>query len=259
MTESAVAHQSGFSPDADWPLWPSASFVERTAIHVLRVWLPDWSAWADNNRRMLSEDERRRADRFYFDPARRRFQVCRAVLRNVLARCLDRDPAELAFEYGAHGKPQLSAAQNADHLSFNMAHSADVGLIAIAWNGDLGVDVEAIPSAPSWTSIAQRFLAPAEWAQLQALPEALQSTGFYRVWSCKEAYMKATGHGMSLPLGRFAVCADPRLPARLVEVRDEPAETARWYVRALHPAQDYAAAVMWDGPATAVAQWTWSA
>ena len=259
MTDTPVVSAPAIAPDADWPPWPSASFVDRSVIHVLRLWLPDCAAWAQSLRDVLSSAEQSRADRFYFEPSRRQFVACRVALRLCLARCLDRDPAGLAFEQGPQGKPKLSAAQNPEQIAFNVAHSADVGLIAIGWNCELGVDVEAIPQSANWRSIAQRFLAAAEWAQLQALPEELQPAGFYRAWSCKEAYMKATGRGMSLPLGRFAVCADPRRPARLVEVCDDPDETARWRVRALRPATDYAAAVMWDSAATDVAQWTWTA
>jgi 4'-phosphopantetheinyl transferase len=258
VTDRAVADPTGFAPDADWPTWPSASLVDRAAIHVLRLWLPDWLDWAQTQREILSDEERGRADRFYFEPVRQRFVACRVVLRHCLARCLNRDPVEIVFEYGPHGKPQLSAAQNRDRLSFNVAHSADVALIAIGWNCELGADVEAISSPASWRSIAQRFFAPSEWTQLQELPEALQPAGFYRAWTGKEAYMKATGRGMSLPLGRFAVCVDPRLPPRLIEVCDDASETARWHVRAPNPTGGYAAAVMWDGPATAITQWTWS-
>jgi 4'-phosphopantetheinyl transferase len=258
VTVDPLQHRAGFSPDADWPAaWPSASFVDADAVHVVRLWLPDRFAWAQEHAGLLSDDERRRAERFVFEPVRQRFVACRAALRDCLARCLNREPAELAFEYGPHGKPRLTAAQNPQGLSFNVAHSVDVALIALGRNCELGVDVESIPSAINWQGIARRFLASAEWTQLQQLPPDLQRLGFYRVWTCKEAYLKATARGLSLPLGQFAVCADPRLPARLVSADDEADAPARWQIRTLHPAPEYAAAVMWDGPSRPVAQWTW--
>jgi 4'-phosphopantetheinyl transferase len=257
VTGDARETPAPFSPDADWPAWPSASLVDDDAITVLRVWLPDGFD-ASNHSAVLSEDERHRAERYVFEPVRRRFSACRAALRRCLAHCLHLDPSELRFEYGPHGKPQLEAVQNPQGLSFNVAHSADLALIAIGRRCQLGVDVESLPSAINWPGIARRFLAAGEWAQLQQLPPDLQRAGFYRVWTCKEAYLKGTGRGMSLPLGRFAVCADPRLPPRLISADDEADAPGRWRLRALEPAPEFAAAILWDGPATRIAQGTWA-
>lgn len=258
MTDDAAA-SPGFTPDADWPPWPSASFVDAAALHVVRLWLPDWFAWAHDRLRVLSADERARAERFYFEPVRQRFIACRLALRSCLARCLDCNPAELVFDYGPHGKPRLASVPHLGGLSFNVAHSADVALIAIGRHCELGVDVEAIPPTANWRGIAQRFLADSEWSQIQALPVELQSAGFYRAWTCKEAYLKATGRGMSLPLGRFAVCTDPRLPPRLVATHDNPGDAARFLVRVVNPAPGYAGAVMWEGATKEMSRWTWSA
>jgi 4'-phosphopantetheinyl transferase len=243
--------------DADWPPWPSASVVDRAAIHVLRLWLPDWATWAAGRAAELSLDEQQRAARYLSETVGERFVACRTALRHLLSEALSLAPHEITLSTGPYGKPTLAPEQNPQQLAFNVSHSSDVALIAIGWRCELGVDVESTRGSANWQGIARRFFAPAEWQQVQQLPADLQHAGFYRVWTCKEAYLKGTGRGMSLPLGRFAVCADPRLPLRLLHVEDEPTEPARWHLHALYPADDFAAAVMWDGPATAVNCWTW--
>src|SRR5581483_7894148 len=207
-----------FLPDAEWPAWQSALW-DPAVIHVVRVWLPDRMGRYDADFSLLSRDEQARATRFLLETVRQRFVACRAVLRRILAERLILSPAEIEFDYGEHGKPGLVTDNHP--LSFNVSHSDDAALIALSWNCDVGVDLE-FDDDRDWRPLARRFFAAAEWEQLESLPPALQRTGFYRVWTCKEAYLKATGQGMALPLGRFAVCADPRFPSRLIEVRDNP-------------------------------------
>uniref|UniRef100_A0A7C2NZD0 4'-phosphopantetheinyl transferase superfamily protein n=1 Tax=Schlesneria paludicola TaxID=360056 RepID=A0A7C2NZD0_9PLAN len=246
-----------FTPDADWPAWPSASVVDRTAIHVVRLWMPDGFPRYHALLALLSPDEKARAERFLIDIVRQRFVVCRATLRLLLAGLCDCAPTDIAFDYGPHGKPLLSSLPTLHSpLSFNVSHADDVALFAIGWSCELGVDVERSRDH-DWRNMARRFFATAEWEQLQRLPTELQHAAFCRVWTCKEAYMKATGQGMSLPLGSFAVCADPRLPPRLLSVQDQPSEVERWQMSCVDPAPDFAGAVMWDGAMKNVQRWTW--
>jgi len=256
VTERSVASPLRFDSDADWPAWPSASVVAPHEIHVVRVWLPDAFHRYESEFAILSCDEQARAERFLIERVRQRFVACRATLRRLLADRVGCSPAEIAFAYGEFGKPQLSNAGGPGCWAFNVAHSEDLALIALGTDRALGVDVEWRHDR-DWQALGRRFFAAAEWEQLQRLPEQLQQASFYRLWTCKEAYLKATGQGMSLPLGRFTMCADPRLPPRLVDAVDHPGATGRWQIRALDPAADFAAAVMFDGPATTVQCWTW--
>jgi 4'-phosphopantetheinyl transferase len=257
MTGAPVVAHALFTPDADWPPWPSASFIDRAAIHVLRIDLCGLRNRSAADSRLLSTDEQARAARYLLEHVRQRYIACRAAVRRILSGLLDCRPELLQFGYGPHGKPHLQAPPP-HNLAFNVAHSEDVALLACGWDCTLGIDVEAIQPR-GWQTLARRFFSPEECTQLESLPPDLQPRGFYQVWTGKEAYLKATGRGMSLPLGAFGVNADPRLPPRLTAVAHDPAEPLRWQMLAVDPAPDYAAALMWNGAARPVCRWTWTA
>ena len=153
---------------------------------------------------LLSEDERARALRFHFPLHRHRFVAARSALRRILAAYLDLPPAELRFHYSPHGKPYL------EHhwLRFNLAHSEDLALCAVARAREIGVDIERIRPRPTQERIPERFFSPSEAAQLRALPPE----AFFHYWTAKEAYLKARGEGLAIPLDSFDVTTldDPR-------------------------------------------------
>lgn len=151
---------------------------------------------------VLSVDERERAARLRFDDARERYVLGRGWLRHILAERLQRPAAEIRFRYGERGKPGL------DHdtpLTFNLAHSGDYLLLALAENVSLGVDIEAFRPQPHLRTMARDNFSTKEQAALFALPADEQLAAFYRIWTRKEAYIKATGDGFSLPLTDFDV------------------------------------------------------
>jgi len=145
---------------------------------------------------LISEDERLRAERFHFPADRRRFVVARASLRQVLGDYLEIHPKRLAFEYSEYGKPKLSSP-NTD-LRFNLSHSRERALIACTRGGEIGVDIECIRLDLEVNDLAQRFFSVAENERLRALPSGLKHLAFWRCWTCKEAYAKALGKGLSL-------------------------------------------------------------
>lgn len=171
------------------------------ADRAIDVWHLDLiDAHAD--RSLLSDDELQRADRLKIDGRRTQFVAGRALLRRILATYLETDPTDVAFEYGEHGKPTLAG----DALAFNLSHSADRGLLAIAAPGlELGVDIEYCKPSRSFLGIAGRFFAEPESAALLALPEDRRPEAFYRAWTCKEAYLKAWGTGLSFASNRFTI------------------------------------------------------
>jgi 4'-phosphopantetheinyl transferase len=149
----------------------------------------------------LSADELERASRFYFDRDRERFVVCRGTLRRVLGAELDADPAAMRFEYGAYGKPVLVGSD----LQFNVSHSHGVGMIAVSREGEVGCDVERVDPAFMKEQIPERFFAPTEVTALRSLPVGSQCERFFRIWTRKEAFIKACGMGVSLALDSFDV------------------------------------------------------
>jgi 4'-phosphopantetheinyl transferase len=191
---------------------------------------------------ILGAEESARAARFAFDVHRDRFVARRGILRLILARYLHVMPAGIALQSSEYGKPSLAASHGTD-LRFNLSHSQDLALYAVTRGRELGVDVECIRPGPVEDSIAQRFFAPGEVAALDALPEACRTSGFFDIWSRKEAYIKAQGLGLSLALDSFEVSLGKGEPVRLLRTAPDAHEAARWTMAALHPAPGNAAAL----------------
>lgn len=146
--------------------------------------------------RLLAPDELRRAGQFRFARDGRRFVVGRAYLREILAAALGGCPAELRFQYGAYGKPTLAAPPGAG-ASFNLAHTGDHALYALTRSRAVGVDLES-PSRPiDIAALARRYMEPAEHTDIEALPEAQRRAQFFRFWTRREAYLKASGSGLA--------------------------------------------------------------
>lgn len=230
-----------------WPPLAEPLQLSPQAVHVVHVPLEADDRQLDRLKANLSPDESKRADRYKVLRPKQHFIVCRAVLRRLLGECLNCLPSQVEFEYGNHGKPSLRRPEpSTPRIEFSVSHSADQALIALTVGRRIGVDIEQIDSSVQTLKLAQRFFSPREASELVALPEAIQLAGFYRGWTCKEAYLKATGFGLSFPLNKFSVSLDPRLPVELLEVIDQPEELNRWRLLSLDPAGGFAAAVMFE-------------
>jgi len=172
------------------------------------VWIVDLRA-SDQALRaansLLNHEELTRARRFRFPNDRRRFVMARATARQVLGRYLQQTPESLQFEYGDHGKPRL-ASPSVD-LRFNTSRSAERALIACTLGREIGVDIEWIGRELEIDDLAQRFFTTAENIQLQKYSPAERHHAFLRCWTCKEAFVKAVGKGLSLGLDQFDVSA----------------------------------------------------
>lgn len=147
-------------------------------------------AWA-----VLSPDETTRARRFHFDRDRTRYVRGRGFLRSVLGQICGQNPASLIFGTGPQGKPFL---QNAD-IAFNLSHSRDLAVLVTAQSGPLGIDLEFIDRQVDIAGLAQSCFTPQEAAVLAALAAPEQAARFFAFWTAKEAFMKLSGQGMSLP------------------------------------------------------------
>jgi 4'-phosphopantetheinyl transferase len=194
---------------------------------------------------ILSPDEQTRAARFRFERDRIRFAAARGALRQILSRYSGRAPADLTFEYSRYGKPALA---NGSPLSFNISHSGDWAICAVMLSRRLGVDIELLRPDLASDTIAERFFSPREVATLRSLPEPEQPAAFFRCWTRKEAFVKARGEGLSLPLDRFDVSLRAGEPAALLSTLDDPLEAARWSLAALPAPPGYEATVAVEGP-----------
>jgi 4'-phosphopantetheinyl transferase len=235
------------APPDHWPVARAAPALGPGVVHVWRVALAGApadelaAAWAS-----LSPDERARAERFQFERHRAQFVLARGALRDLLGRYLDTPPAALRFRYGPQGKPDL--AWPAGELRFNLSHSHELALIALARGAELGVDVEQQAPMRDEAAVARQVFADEELAALAALPPDQRSAGFFNAWTRKEALIKARGEGLSLPLREFAVSLAPGEPARLLR-SPTPTDLETWALVALDPGPGYAAALACAGPA----------
>jgi 4'-phosphopantetheinyl transferase len=190
----------------------------------------------------LSPEEKARADRFHFVNDRNRFVAARGLLRELLGKYLHQAPAGLEFSYGEHGKPSLSGGNASSGLCFNLSHSAGLVVYAIAKERNLGIDVEHVRPESAGEDIARRYFSAREVSDLQTLPPEVRVEGFFHCWTRKEAYLKATGMGLQIPLDSFVVSLFPEKPAQFLG-GVEP----RWHLAAHDPAEGYVAAVVYDG------------
>ncbi len=245
-------------PTADWPPPPPDLTLPDNQVHLWRASLELPTSCAQSLESSLTPDERQRADRFHFDKDRRHFIVARGVLRDILSRYLATEPGQLRFRYSDYGKPALMLTPGQPELTFNLSHSYTLALYAIAHRRQIGIDLEYIRPLADIERIAGRFFSNRENDTFQALPQSQKLEGFFNCWTRKEAYIKARGEGLSLPLNRFDVSLRPGEPAALLEVRDEPAEMARWSLQAVRPGSNYAAALVVEGEDWQLKCWQWS-
>lgn len=216
-------------------------------LHLVRARLDTPPVARERLVAVLSEAERERVARFRFPALRRRHEVALGLLRTTLAGFVGADPAALRFELGEHGKPSLPGGP-----SFNLSHSGDWWLLGIADGGRVGVDVEVHRPLTDLAEVARTTFHPAEADEVLAREGAARQAAFFRVWSRKEAFIKAVGLGLSYPLRGFRVSASDD-PAQELLAVDDPAEDAgRWHLQSVPWAPDLAAAVAWDRPGARV-------
>jgi len=181
---------------------------------------------------LLSPAELGRANRFRFAKDRQAHIAAHGALRQILSTYLNSSPSDICFGEGANGKPAVRG------LQFNLSHSADLALVAVTPQRELGVDVEQVDPRRADTSIAKRFFSPYEIGVLESVPKEQQTEAFLNCWTRKEAYLKAMGLGLSVPLDSFDVSLAPGEPAALLRGAD-----AKWQLRSFVPAPDYIGAL----------------
>jgi 4'-phosphopantetheinyl transferase len=227
-------------------------------VHVWRASLDQLPPTIESFRHLLDADERPRADSFHFQSDREHFIVAHGLLRVILGSYLNRLPNSLSFQRGSYGKPASIPDPFNDAIRFNLSHSHGMALYAIARSREVGIDVEFIRCGVHEDQIAERFFSRREIATLRMLPAALRSRAFFLCWTRKEAYIKARGEGLSLPLDQFDVSLTPGEPAELLGTRPDALEKARWSLSDLSfGLPGYAAALAVEGDAPSLALWQW--
>ena len=190
---------------------------------------------------ILSPTERARAAAFLRPAPRRQFVVARAALRTVLGQCLGMDPTACHFSFNAHGKPSLVMPSLQSSLQFNVSHSGDVVLIAVADGVAVGVDVEAHRHIDDMAALAASILGPEDLVRWHADSAAEGAAAFYRVWTCKEAIAKAIGCGLTMDFKTLRVRLAPGLATVLACPVPAPGGAETWCLRELEVADGYSA------------------
>ena len=188
-------------------------------------------------------DELARSRRMHFSTDRQRFIAARGWLRSVLAGYLGMDPARLAFGYGPHGKPELTGLPpKAAALSFNLAHTGSLAVLAVTRGRQVGVDVEKIRPVPEAAAIAERFFTPRERTHYFALPPARRDAAFFNIWTRKEAMLKGRGSGLDETLDQLEVLPEAADAAGQACFPDGASGAGSWRVLSFTPVPAYAAA-----------------
>jgi len=151
----------------------------------------------------LLPEERARRDRYYFEKNRREYLLTRALCRSVLSRYEDLRPEAWTFTQNEYGRPAIALSRGA-WISFNLSNTTGLITCLVAREREVGVDVEDTARAGETVQVADRFFAPSEAAELRSLPESRQRGRFFDYWTLKEAYIKARGMGLAIPLEQFA-------------------------------------------------------
>lgn len=197
------------------------------AVHVdlLNTGNQDALARVDKYKALMTPDEHDRMARFVFEKDRRSFLLTRALVRTTLSRYAPVDPSAWRFTTNAHGRPEIvDRPDGVPDLRFNISHTNGLIACAVTIGREVGVDVEHV-GRNLMHDIAGRHFAPSEVADLRKLPEEEQRLVFYDYWTLKEAYIKARGFGLALPLGDFAFKLNPPAPPTISfepAMKDDP-------------------------------------
>jgi 4'-phosphopantetheinyl transferase len=215
-------------------------------VQIWRIWLTALDAAFTSYGATLSSDERARAERYRFENLRRSWILSRGALRILLGHYLGCPPNEIELIFGPKGKPAL---KNSSRIRFNVSHSGHMAVFAFTVDCELGVDVEKLRKFDSTELIATRYFSNAEASELLSLKPSDRCLAFFRCWTRKEAYVKAIGDGLAIPLDRFQVTLLPGVPARFVQIAGNKGSAKDWTLHDLTVAPDYVGALAYqDSP-----------
>jgi 4'-phosphopantetheinyl transferase len=238
-----------------WLSPPQQPELEPNDVHVWRVSLHTASIHAKSLFKLLTPDEVDRALRFHFQRDRDRFVIVRGVLRILLSTYIRIPSGQVRLQYSARGRPSLAPGQSDILLDFNVSHSQELALLAFRRGQAVGIDVEYVRQDIVHEQIAEHFFSAQEVASLRALPGDLRAAAFFHCWTRKEAFIKATGEGLSRPLDQFSMSLVPGEAARLLAVQGQPEEISKWFIQDVEPGPGYAAALVAQSPVEHIHHW----
>lgn len=232
--------------------WRTTEMVPPLApshVHVWKASVDELAIYHDKFLSLLDVGERDRHARFHFARDAGRFAVSHGLLRALLSRYIGEPAEAVQFAEGPHGKPYLCGPA-ASRLSFNMSHSNDVILVALARDGNVGVDVERWQDAlemEEMNRIAEFAFSSRERHSMRELPESQRALAFFSLWARKEAYIKSTGIGITQGLDHFDISCAPG-EAQLIADRRTSTNVRTWKLIDLELPVGYSGALAVDRP-----------
>jgi 4'-phosphopantetheinyl transferase len=223
--------------------------LKKAETHVIRANLSLSAGAIAQLSSILSLDEHERAACFHFAKHRRRFIACRGLLRSILGAYLRVAPADLRFIYGPNGKPGLEPNQHPEDVQFNLSHSEELALYAVARNVPIGVDVERLSSRVNLDKLSRNLFSRAQLEVYTKLPQGEKINAFFRCWTRKEAFIKAIGEGLGYPLDSFDVPMGEHSKSLTI---DGGTHAGEWSIHHLSPAPGFVGAVAFKGKSDAV-------
>jgi 4'-phosphopantetheinyl transferase len=236
---------------------PTGLDLHENEVHVWLAPLDRSTVEVCELEQLLSDDERLRAGGYYFGRDRRRFVVGRGLLRVILSGYVHASPERLTFRCGPKGKPALSGPWQGG-LEFNLSHSNGNALYAVTRDRKVGIDLEYIRSLPDAEDIALRCFSARENGLIATAPPSERLRAFFECWTRKEAFIKATGEGLSTPLEEFDASLAPGEEERLLTPSGAPSGEPPWRLRALAPDPAYVGALAVQGEGWCLHCWRWA-
>lgn len=221
----------------DWETVFKRPYLHKDEIHLWKLQISKFKPYYEDFWNTLSESEKEKANKFRFN----KDKICNVLARGVLKKLLYSycNTNSLFIQYTKYNKPYINDLNN---VRFNISHSKNYIIIAIAKNIDLGVDVEFINKNAVHEDVSKSFFSTEEQYELSMLKDSEKTEGFYRCWTRKEAFIKALGTGLSFPLDKFVVSLHP-YKAELLKTKWDENEKKQWLLKSFTPNPDYVGAI----------------
>lgn len=244
-------------PDHNPATLPQAvDSLPQNEVHVWRACLDIPQSKADSLLKILNKAEQQRASRFKFPEPRNIFVISRAFLRLALGKYLKVAPEALEFWTTTHGKPELTGQPG---LRFNLSHTEGMAILGVVLQKEIGIDVESLDRDVNTLELADRFFSSVEASWVRSQLESERTRAFLHCWTAKEAYVKAHGEGLSIPLDGFSVIPTLKASALQLDVFGHAAESSRWSMWQLEMPVGFCAALAVEGSGYTVRCGDWPA
>jgi Phosphopantetheinyl transferase len=218
-----------------------------TDLHLWRASLASSPQSLAHFSALLSSDEKARAARFHFERDRARYTMGRGILRTLLGSYLGLEPENVKISYGPQGKPFVDSINQNQNLEFNVSHSNEHAVYLFGWDRLVGIDIEHIRPMTDADDFAKHFFSKRESLLIRSLSGNKKWEAFFKFWTCKEAYLKANGSGLTVPLNEVEIALENDGSAALTSIGGDTHQAQHWRLETFNPTADYQVALLVEG------------